>query len=232
MGPDSRCDETRELVPELALGIADGEERARALEHVADCPDCRRELARLSGIADELLELSPEQEPPVGFELRVLGSLEPEPQRPRKQRRLRRPLALAAAVGLAAAAVTAGSLLYSLRDDRRVADHYREVLAEAHGSYFGATRLHDSTGGEGGVVFLYRGSPSWLMITVTPLHRASVAKAEVVTKDGHRVPLDWFRLSDGTSGGPLPLDVGAVSAVRLLAADGRPLLAADLSRKR
>ena len=39
---DPRCEETRELAAELALGIVEGEERGRALEHLADCPDCRR----------------------------------------------------------------------------------------------------------------------------------------------------------------------------------------------
>ena len=41
------CERLRELAPELALGIADGEERAWALEHLADCagvPRARRAL--------------------------------------------------------------------------------------------------------------------------------------------------------------------------------------------
>jgi hypothetical protein len=225
MSADGRCHETRELVPELALGIADGEERARALEHVADCADCRRELERLSGIADELLELAPEQEPPVGFELRVLRSL--EPQRPRAGRTLRRPLVLAAAA-LTASAVTAGAMVLSFRDDRRLADHYRAALVEAHGSYFGAARLHDAAGTEGGVVFAYRGSPSWLLITVKPPYRESVARAAIVTTDGRRLPLEWFHLREGTWGGPVPIDLGEVSAVHLLAEDGHSLLAAGL----
>ena len=37
-----RCDEARELAPELALGIVDGEERAEALRHLSACADCRR----------------------------------------------------------------------------------------------------------------------------------------------------------------------------------------------
>jgi hypothetical protein len=226
MSDDGRCREARELMPELALGIADGEERARVLEHAAICSDCRRELERLSGIGDELLELAPEQEPPVGFELRVLGAL--APQRP-KARALRRPLVLAAAA-LAASAVTAGTLLFSFRDDRRLADHYRAALAEANGSYFGAVQLHDGAGTEAGVVFVYRGSPSWLMITVNPPHGTSVARAEIVATDGRRMPLEWFHLSDGTWGGPAPLDLAAISTVRLLTEDGRPLLAAKLSR--
>jgi len=229
MSAETLCHETRELLPELALGIADGEDRARALDHVATCSDCRRELERLSGLADELLELAPEHEPPAGFELRVLDAL--EPPRPKARRRLFRPMALAAAA-LAASALTAGALLFSFRDDRRVADHYRSVLTEAHGSYFGATRLHDSSGAERGVVFVYRGAPSWVMITVDPSRRAAVAAAQILTKGGRTVPIRWFSLNDGAWGGTVPVDVGAISGVRLLAADGHQLLAAELSRNR
>jgi hypothetical protein len=229
MSADSRCEETRGLVPELALGIADGEERARVLEHVAVCSDCRRDLERFSTIVDELVELAPTQEPPAGFELSVLDSLAPRP--PRARRVVRRSLVLAAAA-LAASAVTAGALLLSFRDDRRLADHYRAALAEARGSYFGAVRLHDASGTEGGVVFVYRGSTSWLMITVAPRYRATVVRAEIGATNGRRIPLRWFRLQEGTWGGPLPSDPGAGSAVHLLGRDGHPVLAAELSRTR
>jgi DNA ligase D len=45
---DPRCEELRELAPELALGVVEGEERGRALEHLADCPECRRRVEELA----------------------------------------------------------------------------------------------------------------------------------------------------------------------------------------
>src|SRR5437867_2343290 len=175
MSGNCSCDDTRELVAELALGIADGEARAKVLEHVAVCAECQRELERLSALADGLLELAPEREPPVGFELRVLDAMQPLASAgASEQRRLRGPrrvLALAAALA-AAVLVTAGGSLYAVRDDRHLADHYRATLSEAHGSYFGAARLHDAAGKAAGVLFVYRGSPSWLMVTVDPPYRA------------------------------------------------------------
>ena len=36
------CEQTRRLAAELALGIADGAERAEALHHLAGCAECRR----------------------------------------------------------------------------------------------------------------------------------------------------------------------------------------------
>jgi anti-sigma-K factor RskA len=81
------CDRTRELAAELALGILDGEERAQALRHLAECPECRRAVEELTAVADELLMLAPEREPPAGFESRVLARLQPPPAATRATRR-------------------------------------------------------------------------------------------------------------------------------------------------
>jgi hypothetical protein len=221
---DERCTETRELITELALGIADGEERARVLEHVEDCAECRRELERQSAIADGLLTLAPEQEPPIGFELSVLlAILAPGP----RGRSILRPLAAVAAVAVAVA-ITAGGMLLGFRDERRLADHYRATLTLANGTYFGARVLADPAGHPGGVVFAYRGSPSWILVTVTPPHRASVAGAEIVDRSGRRIPLASFRLVNGTWGGSLPVDFRDVVAVHLVSRDGRSALVAQL----
>jgi hypothetical protein len=224
MAADERCREARELMPELALGIADGEERARVLEHVAVCAGCQHELSELTAVADSLLQHSPEHEPPAGFELRVLDALHPPAPRPR--RTLVRALAVAAAV-VAASAITAGGLLHAFSDERSLAGRYRQTLAQAHGSYFGASRLHDASGAEAGVVFVYRGSPSWLVVTVDAGHRDAVRRAEVVGADGTRTPIPRFDPAAGTWGGELPRRVSAVSAVHLVDAAGRPVLVAE-----
>src|SRR6185437_11471604 len=115
MSPSSAdCARTREALPELALGIADGEQRAVALEHVAGCSDCRRELDELSSLADQLITLAPQREPPAGFENRVLDRLAvPQTRRSSARRRLRW-LALAVALpAVAAAAAWAMSVSYS-----------------------------------------------------------------------------------------------------------------------
>jgi hypothetical protein len=212
-----RCDETRDQLAELALGIADGDERARALEHMSTCAECQRELERQSAVADELLVLAPAQEPPIGFELRVLRAIHPRPERRRATLRW-----LAAATAVAAAvAITAGGMLLGFRDDRRLADHYRATLAQANGRYFAALPLADAAGQEGGVLFTYRGSPSWVLVTVAPSHRSAIARAELVDIRGGRIPLQSFRLVDGVWGGALPVDLTNLAAVHLLRRDGR-----------
>jgi Putative zinc-finger len=224
MSDNERCEETRELIPELALGIADGEERARVLEHVEDCAACRRELERHSAVADGLLELAPEEEPPPGFELGVLRTI--QPPAPRRRPILRR-LAFAGTAA-AAAAITAVALLIGTREDRQLADHYRATLAQAYGKEFRAARLTDPAGRPGGVLFAYRGSPSWILVTVPPARRASVAGAELIHRNGAIIPLGSFRLEDGAWGGSIPIDLQDVAAVHLLGADGRWVLAAQL----
>lgn len=225
MSADDRCDEARESLSELALGIADGEERARVLEHVEDCADCRRELERRSALADELLVLAPEQEPPTGFEVNVLRSIQPSAPR----RSILRPLAAVGAVA-AAVAITVGAMLIGTRDDRRLADQYRTALEEANGRYFNAAQLTDAAGRRGGVLFTYRGTPSWILVTVSPGFGASVDRAELVDRSGRRISLASFRLADGAWGGTIPVDLQDVAAVHLVGKDGRSALVAELQR--
>lgn len=218
---DARCEETRELLPELALGVVDGEERGRALQHLAECADCRMELEKLSDVADELALLAPHREVPVGFESRVLANVLPSPPRRRRRRRLVIALAPAAAAA-AAVAITLGIV----SDDLQTASHYRHTLDQANGVEFESYSLYGG-GSPAGTVFSYQGNPDWLLITVDPARRAGLRRAELVTDDGTRLPLAWFQLdSTGSSGGGIPIDPHHVSVLRLLPGDGgRPLVA-------
>jgi hypothetical protein len=217
---DPRCEETRALAPDLALGIVEGEERGRALQHLADCPECRLRVDQLAEVADELLLLAPHREPPVGFESRVLAEVLPRPE-PKRRRRWR--LALAPA---AAALATAAIVLAIVAPDLRLASHYRHTLDQANGREFEsyALRAGDS---HAGTVFSYEGSPSWVHIDVDPAHRAGLTNASLVTDEGSRLPLRWFRLDrGGGAGGSIPIDPERVSVLRLSGARGtQPLVA-------
>lgn len=70
------CVAFRAVAPELALGIAVGDERAAALDHLARCPSCRRELDGLTRTVDSVLLHAPVAEPPSGFETQVLAGLD------------------------------------------------------------------------------------------------------------------------------------------------------------
>ena len=225
------CDEIRELAPEIALGIADGEERAEALGHVSTCAECRRAVERLSGVADELLLMAPAEEPPAGFESRVVRAIgldQPEPRRRLPRWLNLRWLAPRLGPAMAAAAVTAVVLVSSYSNDRQIADHYRDTLDRAGGQSFQAERLSDETGARAGVAFGYQGSPSWLFLTVNIEHRADVKSAELVTKDGRTITIAELRLDrSGTWGGAIPVDLYNVQAVRLLGSSPGDVLQAS-----
>jgi hypothetical protein len=208
------CDEVIRLAPEIALGTLAGQERAEALRHLATCAACRREVDELTQVADELLMLAPVQEPPAGFESRVIGALGFE--RPPAPRRARRWLGrLAPAV--AAAAVTATVLAGVYHDDRVTAGRYRATLAQAGGKAFQASALRDGAGAAAGVCFGYQGKPSWMLVTVDAPHRDQVRSAEIVTRDHRTIPLRGFALRpDGSWGGAIPVDLRDVAAMRLL----------------
>jgi hypothetical protein len=222
------CEDTRQLAAELALGIADGADRARALEHLAECAECREAVEELSAVADELLMLAPEREPPVGFESRVLARVQPAPIAPRRLRHRRRSLLAAVAAAAVAAAATAGVVLGSTSDDRRLADHYRAALATAHGTDFEAARLRAPGQVPAGVVYGYRGSPSWIFVAIYRPYRATTYSIELAMTSGRRVTLSSLRLDTrtGSAGQSIPVDLHLVSSVRLVGTRGGDVLEA------
>jgi hypothetical protein len=63
------------LIPEAALGLLSGSERAAVLDHLDSCDDCRELMHELSAVADDLLLLAPNAEPSSGFEQRALAGI-------------------------------------------------------------------------------------------------------------------------------------------------------------
>jgi hypothetical protein len=223
MSADADCHEIRGLTAEVALGVADGEDRARVLDHVVDCSECRQELEDLTSLADDLVVLAPEHEPPLGFELRTVRGLQPKRER---RRRWRLPAVAVAAAALAATAAIA-SVLFIVRDDRRLAGEYRATLSEANGTAFRAVPLRDTAGAKAGTAFVYEGAPSWMLVTVDP-SSPPATQAELVTRDGRSVSMRAFTLSSRSWGGVLPVDARQVAAIHLLDDGGRSVLVAYL----
>jgi hypothetical protein len=221
------CEEVREITAELALGIASGEERARALEHAAGCRDCRRELEQLTGVVDELLLVAPEEDPPAGFEERVLAAV--SPRRPARRPFWARALRPAVAVA-AGAAIASAALVVNYHDDHQLANEYRQALAAADGSRFVAMPLRDGAGVKRGSVSLYKGTPSWIVIAVAGTAESRPVRAELVTRSGRHLPVAGFALRNGVWGGWLPVQLEQVASVQLLDRTGRSALAAYMNR--
>jgi hypothetical protein len=145
------CASVREVAPDLALGLLDGEARANALEHVHRCPSCQAVVAELSGVADLLVQLAPEAEPPPGFERRVLDAT-------RRDRRARRRWVTAIAAVAAAAAIGAIALV-------RIVDAGRSSERAAAGALH-TTPMRGANGLSVGRVVTTEGSPATAIITV------------------------------------------------------------------
>jgi hypothetical protein len=230
MTVEMRCEQVRDLAPELALGIAEGQERDAALRHLSGCSGCRQLVSELSSVGDELLQLAPANDPPVGFESRVLAALAEPPVRRRFQPLARRWqwVATAAAALVLAAALGAGSVLLATAGDRRLAAGYQAVLNQGQGAYFLAAPLHGSQG-RVGTVFGYQGQPSWAMVTLQPsTQEEGRFQVQVVTRDGRYLALGDAVLGGAkrTWGGQLPVDLSAVHEFRFVGSDGRPTLTA------
>lgn len=214
MSGRASCEELRATAPELALGIASGDERAWALDHLASCPACRRHLEELSSLADELLMLSPVQEPPAGFESRVLGTV----REPRKRPRRRSLIAIGAAT--AAALATAAAMWVAFRDDLDIADRYQETLAVANGQYLSAEELSGPGGWRAGTAFGYQGEPSWVLVTVYESPRLTPGRydVQVITADGKRNGVRPIPVTSdgGAGGGSIPIEFHEVTEIRLL----------------
>jgi Putative zinc-finger len=187
------CAEARELFPELAAGVAAGDERARALGHLSGCPACRRELAATAEVVDELLLLVPEHEPPAGFESSVLARLTPAAS---PRRRLRSRLLWAASI-VGVAILAAGAVWWQTADDRELASNYRHTLTVAHGHGLSAAPLLLAGGAETGTVFAYDGSPSWIYVTFRSAPPQGRYDVRLQTKDGRRLALRPFTAKPG-----------------------------------
>ena len=224
MRDEVNCDEVRELAPELALGTATGEERARALQHLATCSNCRRHLDELSGIADNLLLLAPAYEPPVGFESRVVDRISSEPRPPRWRR------VLPAVVAAVLSAIAALALMYAVSgEDRELAAHYRNALEQANGSYFGGVPIRDADGHRAGHVFAYAGSPSWVVALLTGSTGSGTYAVELITREGANVRLGSVDVVNGrgTFGSTLPVSLRDVARIQLVEGGGENLLKAE-----
>ncbi|MGH3342887.1 MAG: anti-sigma factor family protein [Carbonactinosporaceae bacterium] len=208
------CAQTRELMPELAAAIAYGGERAQALEHLAECPACRRELDETARVVDDLLLLAPEREPPAGFEASVMARLTLRPRRfPRARTLVAQVAVIALAVGL-----TAGVVWRQTSDERRLAADYRETLSVANGRYLTAAPLRRGAA-EVGHVFAYQGSPSWVFVTVEDAQLSGTYRVTLLADGSREYTLGKISVADGVASWGRTVDV-PVSRIRLIQLSG------------
>lgn len=143
----SACLDIEAMTPEAALGLLSGTDRAVVFEHLEGCEKCREVMHEFSALADELVLLAPEAEPPVGFEQRVIAAIGTS-----RSRRRRWPVAVGAAAALLLAVMGFAAGRAGQRHDtvREVAMH------TAAGRVVGDAYLHDTDPG-----WVFVAAPGW-----------------------------------------------------------------------
>ena len=250
------CAELADVAAELALGVLTGRERARALAHLDRCETCREDVRQLLATSEQLIGLLPEREPPVGFETRVLsrlgfpvpqpgttspgttpqpgtapqpGSALPGPAAPATRRPAvgagapwtRRLLAAAAAI-----VVLAGVAVGGWGFGRSTAAHPAPAAQAALSSAVFVTPGHHSAG----EVFVYRGAPSWLYMSVDLPSGDGMVSCQLIGSNGKVTTVGSFQLANGYGawGSPDPWTPSSIQGARLVAADGTVLAVASL----
>lgn len=205
------CETFRIDLAETALGVASGRRRSEVLRHVETCPTCSVELEELVMVADTLLQLAGESEPPVGFELRLAQRLQADASQ-RSPRRLRR-----ASVLLAAAAVTValGFGIGALATSRGTVGPGQAMANITSASL-------SSRGHVVGEFLVSAGKPAWMFMTVDSGSWSGVVTCQVILKGGKVETVGKFTMSGGYGawGAPLTATAGRVRGARLVGADG------------
>jgi hypothetical protein len=221
---ESDCARLRELGAELALGIADGRDRAAAIAHADRCPACRAYLEDLTLVGDGLLHLVPAGEPPVGFENRVVRRLRAAHRPPS-----RRWLLAAACAGLSVAAGLGG---WAVGRSAPPAAQPPPAAQQGHPPLLTGT-LTTADHRRVGQVFAYAGAPSWVYMGVdieSPSGTVTVS-CQLERRDGSVLPVGEFPLTNGYGywGAPAPVDPATLAGARLVAADGTVLATAKFT---
>lgn len=183
-----RCAEVQDLAGEMGLGVLTGVERAAVLSHLQGCESCRAVVDDMAELADSLLLLGPQTEPPAGFETRLLRRVEGAPVP--FGRRLRRRLAVLAASGMALAAGAGVGIGLAVGGGTAL-----PASVQAVGGRQLAVAVLDRNGEQVGQAFLYSGRPSWLFMTVDADSLPSSVSCQVRTAGGRIVDVGSFTVS-------------------------------------
>ncbi|HEX6311221.1 MAG TPA: zf-HC2 domain-containing protein [Acidimicrobiia bacterium] len=211
---DLSCAATRELAPELALGVLDGAERAEALAHVERCASCRALVGDLTGAVETLPLAAPEAEPPPGFEDRVLRALGAG----RRRARLR----WARVVAVTAAAAAIVSIVVVRVVDRGRDDPATPAVSTEAVSDVWAAPMVDANGHDVGWAFVSDGTPAAIGLAMSYAIPNGEYTIEVRRSDGTTAELGEVAILDGrgTWAGTAPTKRGDVVAVSLVDAAG------------
>ena len=207
------CDDVRAVATELALDVLPADERARALDHLDDCPACRELVDGYVRASDSLLLALPDAAVPSATSTAIRATKPVAPIEVRRRARGGWMLAAAAAVLLVVVAVAV------VAQDGRVDDEPGEV----------AVALVAADGDAVGTVSLEGGDDPWIWMAVSGVADATY-RCEVVFDDGTTAAIGRLTVTGGHGAwdAPIAFDVGDVSEVRVVSPDGTVVAAATV----
>ena len=231
---DPGCTRYTDDLAELALGVLTGRDRARALAHVDECPRCAEELEQLSRVADTVLQVAPEVEPPVGFESRLFERMGLTAASRPARRRLRAlpPLRSIRPRQWVPAAVAAAAAFAALGFGLSTASTPAGIQANATtGTKTVLSGDFVQAGETVGHVVAVGGDRPWMSMMLEDSTARGVVHCVVVTRDGvtHEVGTFVVREGYGAWIAPLHLDPKDVQKAEVVTPDGAVIATATLS---
>jgi predicted anti-sigma-YlaC factor YlaD len=213
------CAQVRELVPELALGVLSGSERAEVLLHASQCTRCQALIGELGEAADALPRLAPEIEPAPGFEARVLGTL--LGSRRKNTRRW----------GLALALTAAAAAIISIVAVQWVDAGSGQATPSAPVAAVRSVGMVGNHGMRVGRVYASAGKPTAIVVTVDYWVATGTYRVEMQPAGGPVQRLGTIRIDDGRGswGGAARLAASGSTRVALVDAHGTAVCHATLS---
>jgi hypothetical protein len=223
---EQECRRHADDLPELALGVLTGRERAEALSHVESCPRCADELEQLSRAADTVVQAAPDVEPPVGFEVRLFERMgvTDEPSRPRRLRRIRPAYWVPATIAAAAAALALG-LALGLSGS---SPSPTVAAGRTQSKVFAADLVQN--GKTVGHVSAFSGAKPWMSMMLDDSAARGMVNCVVVTDDGmsHDVGTFVAREGYGAWAAPLTVEPSHIRTAEVVSPSGTVLASAAL----
>jgi hypothetical protein len=205
------CEALSDDLIEFALGTLSGRSRSLVLDHLETCAHCNAESESLADVADTMLWLAPDAEPPLGFETRVIERFRGSEAQRRIVRRRRASVFAVAAMLVAVLGVGVGA-----------------VVTSHDGANLPSATVRPSTGRlmSGGQVLgevtISSGSPSWMIMDVDTGKASGVVWCEVTFANGRSETVGKFTISHGYGSWIAPIKASGsdVRSARIVKANG------------
>jgi hypothetical protein len=215
------CAAVAERLPELALGILGGAERAEVLDHLDRCSSCREESADWAATVDVLPSVLAEAEPPAGFASRAFERVHADQDRVPRRSLTRRVLSIAAVVAF----VMIGTLAAVRIIDAGGSDSPSSTVRSA--------QMVGHSGRRAGHVFMTAGRESYVFLDVDYGVQTGTYRIEAVDAADRATALGTVEITGGQgawagelAGSGKGGDGELPAMVRLVDSDGNVLCSA------